>query len=403
VFKKAMYLILLTLSVMIIFNLTSLNIPSDQSRYSQFHIYLSDVENRYDLARYEQNNIGMGMMSADNDISLLLDVQPAFELIISEMEQAENNINIEVYIIHDDQTGKRFKDILIKKARQGVEVRLLYDALGSGLTSKSYFSDLRKNGVKVAEYNPLLSGFLHGRMFNRLHRKMLIIDGKRAFIEGDNIGDEYLGKNKNIGFWKDTSIAFRGNAVLSIQQIFLSDWLQSSGEKIVNEKFYPKPHTTSNKTVNVILGGPDSPLTDTSLPYIKLINNAKEKVLIESPYFIPNAALLEALYKAAGRGIDIHLILPNKSDSKIAQMTKPFYINKLLKHGIKVSTYDKGFIHSKIMIVDNDAASVGTPNLDRLSFSKNYEIMSIIYDKEIINLLQNDFLNNLEDSQTPSL
>jgi cardiolipin synthase len=398
--KKALYLFLLVLLLMIIFNISSLNIPSDKSRYDQSKIYFSETEEQFGLTTYEQNDIGMGMTGYHNDMILLNDAEPAFELLISEMEKAEKNINIEFYTIHDDQTGQYFKNVLIEKAKQGVEVRLIYDAWGSGLTPRSYFNDLRQNGVKVAPYNPLLSGFLQGRLHNRLHRKMIIIDGKRAFIGGENIGDEYLGKNKKIGFWKDTGIIFNGDAALSIQQIFLNDWLQSSSEKVADKNFYPSTPDIANKTVTIILGGPDSPLTDMSLPYIRLINNAKEKVLIVSPYFFPNTAILEAMYKAAERNIDVHLILPSKSNSKIARITTPFFINKLLSHGIKISTYDRGFIHSKIMIIDNNIASVGTANLDILSFWKNYEVNSIIYDKEIIQQLQNDFLNDLKDSTT---
>ncbi|MDD3363784.1 MAG: cardiolipin synthase [Syntrophomonas sp.] len=398
--KKVLYLFLLTLLVMIFFNLSSLNIPSDKSRYDQSKTYFSETEKEFGLAKYEQNDIGIGMISYNNDMILLKDVQPAFELLISEMEKAEKNINMEFYTIQNDQTGEQFKNVLIKKAKQGIEVRLLYDAWGSGLTPMSYFNDLRENGVKVAPYNPLLSGFLQGRLHNRLHHKMIIIDGKKAFIGGENIGDEYLGKNSKIGFWKDTGIIFSGDAALSIQQVFLNDWLQSSNEKVMDKNFYPRNPDIANKTVTIIPGGPDSSLTDMSLPYIKLINNAKEKIFIVTPYFFPNAAILEALYKAAERNIEIHLILPSKTDNKIAQIIEPLYINKLLDHGIKVSTYNRGFIHSKIMIIDNHVASVGSANLEKLSFSKNYEVIGIIYDKEIIHQLQNDFLDNLKDSTT---
>jgi len=398
--KKAISLFCLFLLAMIIFNLSSLNIPSDRNLYYQSQIYFSEMEQQFNLPVYQQNDIGIGMTGYHNDIALLTDVQPAFEVLIADMEKAEKNINMEVFIIRNDETGNHFKNILIQKAKQGVEVRLLYDALGSALTPSSYFNDLRNNGVQVASYNPLWPSFWQGRLDNRLHRKMIIIDGKKAFIGGENIGDEYLGKNKKIGFWKDTGISFRGDAVLSIQQIFLNDWRQSSLEKAADINFYPSNSAGANKIVKIILGGPDSPMTDTSLPYIRLINNAKEKVFMVSPYLLPNAAMLEALYQAAQRNIDVQLILPSKSDNTVMRVIQPFYIKKLLTHGIKVSTYDQGFIHSKIMIIDNDIASVGSANLDRLSFYKNYEITSIFYDKEIIEQLQRDFLNDLKGSTT---
>jgi cardiolipin synthase len=383
-----------------IFNLSFLNFPSDKSHYDQSTIYFSETEQQFGLAAYVQNEFGMGMTGYHNDMILLNDDEADFELLISEIKKAEKNLNMEFYIIRNDKTGNIFKNVLIDKAKQGIDVRLIYDAWGSGLTPRSYFNDLRKNGVKVAPYNPLWSSFLQGRLHNRLHRKMIIIDGKKAFIGGQNIGDEYLGKNKNIGFWKDTGIIFIGDAALSIQQIFLNDWWQSTSEKVMDKAFYPGIHFMGNKTVNIIIGGPESPLTDMSFTFIKLITNAKEKIYIVSPYFFPDAAVLEALYQAAERDIDVHLLLPSKSDNMITQITNRLYINKLLSHGIKVSTYDRGFIHSKIIIIDNNIASVGTPNLDVISFFKNYEIISIIYDEEIIKQLQNDFSNDLKDSTT---
>ena len=218
--KKITYLFLLTILVMLIFNLSSLNIPSDKTLYYQSQIYFSETAQQFGLPAYQQNDIGIGMTSDNNEITLLTDVQPAYDMLIAEMEKAEENINMEVYIIHNDETGNLFKNVLIAKAKQGVEVHLLYDDLGSILTPNSFFNDLRNSGVQAAAYNPLWSGFWQGRLDNRLHRKMIIIDGKKAFIGGENIGDEYLGKNKQIGFWKDTGISFSGDAVLSIQTNF---------------------------------------------------------------------------------------------------------------------------------------------------------------------------------------
>lgn len=398
--KKLLYLFLLIVMAIIISNCLSLNIPSDKVRYSRLKDYLSETSQQYSLPPYRQNDIGMGMTSYHNDIILLKNVQPAFNLVIAEMEKAEKNINMELFIIRDDQTGRFFKNILIKKARQGVAVHLIYDAWGSMFTPKSYFNDLRKNGVKVSVYNPLWAGFLQGRLSNRLHRKMIIIDGKQAFIGGENIGDEYLGKNKKIGFWKDTGIIFKGDAALSIQQLFLNDWLQSSDEKLANKSFYPPPPRTKNNVVKIISGGPDSRKTNMSLSYSRLINKAQEKVLIVTPYFLPNKVLLQTLYQAAAKGVDIHLILPRKSNNILARIAQPYYINHLLKHGIKVSAYNRGFIHSKIMVIDDRLASVGTANLDRLSFSRNYEVSSIIYNKDVILQLKNDFYDDLKYSTT---
>lgn len=396
--RKSLWLVFMFLLIMIIYNLSSLSIPFNQIRYRQFLTYCSETGQQFGLAPYQQNDIGQGMTSTNNEITILKDVQPAFAMLLDEIQRAEHNINIEFFIIRNDESGNQFKNALIEKAQQGLQVRLLYDAWGSALTPNSYFKDLRQNGVLVEAYNPIWSGFWQGRLDNRLHRKIIIIDGKSAYIGGENIGDEYLGKNPKIGFWKDTGISLKGDSVLSIQQVFLNDWLQSTHEKIEEPNFYPLASGIGDKSVNIIPGSPDSRKMNISLPYINLVNSAKSKIYMVSPYFIPNNALLKAVYGAAERNIDIQLILPAKNDDLLARLIQPFYIKNLLSHGIKVYTYNQGFIHSKIMIVDDEAASVGSANFDRLSLSRNYEIISVIYDKELIKQLQNDFLNDLEDS-----
>lgn len=401
--KKLTYLVLVVILIFIILNLSPLNIPSDTSRYAKTKAYFSEAQQNFDLASYHQNDIGMGMITYHNEMTLFKDVQPAYNCLIDEIEKAEKNINMEFYIIREDKTGNHFKHALIKKAREGIEIRVIYDAWGSAFTPRSYFNDLRKNGIKVAAYNPLILSTLQGRLPNRLHRKTIIIDGKTAFIGGENIGDEYLGEKKKIGFWKDTGILFRGEAVLAFQEIFLNDWLKSSHEKVLDKSFYPKTTGVSNNTVKIILGSPDSHKTNMSRPYIKLISEAKHEISIKSPYIFPNSAFLKALYQAAERSVNVHLILPSKNDNTIASITQPFFINQLLKHGIRVSTYNRGFIHSKTMIIDKNIASIGTANLDILGFSVNYEVISVIYDKKIINQLQNDFLNDLKYSTSQSL
>lgn len=396
--KKLLLLLFLILLVMTIYNLSSLNLPSDQNRYRQFEGYCAETSQEFSLPMYQKNNMGTGMTSSNNTIRLLQDTQPAFDSLMAAIKNAQHNINIEFFIIRDDESGTQFKDLLLAKAKQGLEIRLLYDAWGSSKTPNSYFDELRQNGVMVAAFNPIWSGVWQGRLDNRLHRKMIIIDGKEAFIGGENIGDEYLGRNPRIGFWKDTEVNLTGDSVLSIQQIFLNDWWQTTHEKIESPDFYPAYRNPADKTVSILPGGPDSRATDMSLPYINLVNSAHQKIYMASPYFFPNNAFLKALYDAVGRNIEVSLVLPAKSDIILVRWLQPYYTRKLLNHGIKVYTYDQGFIHSKIMIIDDEAVSVGSANLDRLSFSRNYEITGIFYDKSLITELQNDFINDLNNS-----
>jgi cardiolipin synthase len=385
---------------MMIFNLSQFNIPSDKNNYKQMQAYFSESQDQFNLAAYEQNDIGIGMTTYNNDIRLLPESEPAFNILITEMENATKNLNIGLFIIRNDDAGNRFKNVLIDKAHQGLEVRLLYDAWGSAFTPMSFFNDLRAAGVKVAAYNPLWSGFIQGRLDNRLHRKTIIIDGKLAFIGGENIGNEYLGKSKKTGYWKDTGIIFYGDASRSVQEIFLNDWYQASHENVANDDFYPRNDGISAKTVTILPGGPDSPLTKMNVVQTNLITKAQDKIFIATPYFFPDVSVLKALYGAAARGIDVNIIIPSHGDSKLGAVANYFYMKKLLNHGIKVSTYNKGFIHSKVIIIDDNIASVGSANLEKFSEMKNYEITSILYDQELIQELKNDFTNDLKDSTT---
>ncbi|MEN6462106.1 MAG: phospholipase D-like domain-containing protein [Syntrophomonas sp.] len=215
------------------------------------------------------------MTTSDNQITILENGQPTYDRLFSEMKKAKSSINLELYIIRDDQTGKRLKNILIQKSREGVEVRLIYDAFGCFFTNKSYFQDLKENGVKVAAYNPPGSAFIQGRINNRLHRKIIVIDGRQAFIGGENIGDEYLGKKK-LGYWRDTDVLFNGGAARSLQQVFLYDWFLSAKERISSPAFFTQASNISGQKVTIIPGGPESSLNNMGIVHLKLISSARQ-------------------------------------------------------------------------------------------------------------------------------
>lgn len=393
--RKNNFILSFLIIFLIIFNVSSLNIPTDNSLYDTSVNYFSEIHTELKLPPYLQTGFGMGFNTSYDKALLVNDARKSWELLCTEIENASSSINIETYIIRKDDSGNLLKDIFIRKAHEGVEVRLLYDSLGSLTTSQAYFNELRDNGIKVFPYNPLLKSFIQGRFSNRLHRKIIIIDGRTAFIGGQNIGDEYLGKDQDIGYWKDSGIFLSGKCVASLQQIFFNDWFMACMEKITDTKYYPTALAESDQPIKIILGGPDSRSTDISHSFINLLSRSKKNVYIISPYFVPDNKLLQALYACAERGIDVQIILPAKSDHPIAQTIMPYYISKLMKKGIKVFAYHNGFIHSKIIIIDGEIASIGTANMDIISFRRSHELLAILNDKEIINQLVIDFNNDL--------
>jgi cardiolipin synthase len=386
---------------MSVYNLSSFTIPSPHQRYLRETKYYSETSKQFNLAQYSRTDIGTGMTTFDNQITILENGQPTYDRLFSEMKKAKSSINLELYIIRDDQTGKRFKNILIQKAREGVEVRLIYDAFGCFFTNKSYFQDLKKNGVKVAAYNPPGSALFQGRINNRLHRKIIVIDGHHSFIGGENIGDEYLGKKK-IGYWRDTDVLFSGGAAHSLQQVFLYDWFLSTKERISALKFFPKTKSISSQKVTIIPGGPESSFNNMGTVHLKLISSARQKIYIESPYFIPSSRVLKALNGASEKGIEIHLLIPRKADHWVTKLAGQYYMGKVLKHGVKISTYDKGFLHSKLIIVDSKVVSVGSANFNQRSFSKDYEITSIVYNKDTVRQFEQVFFTDLKSSNQVS-
>ncbi|HWP98049.1 MAG TPA: cardiolipin synthase [Syntrophomonadaceae bacterium] len=365
---------------------------------AQIQSFFDDKGSAYHLPPLSSDPWGLGIISTCNEITLLNNGEPTYACMLEKMNRASSSIHLELFSIRNDDSSKAFARMLILKARQGLQVRLLYDALGSLSTSKSYFDELLKNGVQVAAFNPLPAAIVQGRINNRLHRKIVVIDGTTAFLGGENIGDECLGKNKKIGFWRDTDIMVQGNAARSLQEVFLYDWFKASGTKVESAILFPAVPDTNAQGVKIALGGPDSETTDLSLAYSQLISQAKANIYIASPYFTPNDRIVNALVQAASRGVTIDILIPRKTDHWSAQYARQDYLHRLVECGVRIHLYNPGFLHSKLVIIDGQTASVGSANFDELSFYRNYEIGVIISDRKIISQLEAAFQKDLEDS-----
>jgi len=339
-------------------------------------------------------------VSVHNNIEILVNGESFFPLLIEKLKQAEKHIHIEFYIYEDDKIGNEIKEILIEKAKQGVEVRFIYDDFGSKSIRGKLVKQLRENHVKVYPFNKIKLIALANRLNYRNHRKIVVIDGKTSFIGGINISDKYINNQENQLYWRDTHLMIEGEASYSLQYVFLSDWNFCSREKIkISRNYFPKLEIEklNFSPTQVIADGPDSKAHTLLISTIHAINLAKTDILITTPYYIPDDSLQQALVIASLSGIKVKLLVPKIGDSYFVSTASKAYFEELLNAGIEIYQYEKGFIHAKTFVIDGKISSVGTANLDIRSFDLNFEISSIIYDeKQALKLVKifNDDLNH---------
>lgn len=366
---------------------------------------LAKMGNEHQLLFKLAHRLGKTPISFDSKTEILTDGEETFAKIIKNLKKAETYIHLEYYIVRDDNIGTEIKDILIAKAKEGVEVRFLYDAVGSWKLSKKYIEELRNAGVKMVPFFPVKIPFFNNKINFRNHRKIIVVDGKIGFIGGLNIGDEYLGKDEYFGYWRDTHLWVRGEAVLSLHLIFLQDWYYMTDEKLLDEKYisvekYDAPNFSG---VQMVAGGPDHEWEVIKNLFFAMIVSAKKTIWISSPYFIPDEDILSALKIASLSGVDVKLIVPSSPDKKIVFYASRSYFPELLEAGVRVYTYQKGFMHSKVVIVDDELASIGTSNMDMRSFHLNFEANAFLYRTESLQQLVDDYLNDLEHSEEITL
>lgn len=346
------------------------------------------------------HKLGKSPISFTTDTEVLTNGANTFNRIIEELEKAEEHIHLEYYIVRSDEIGNKIKDVLIKKAKEGLEIRFLYDAVGSWKLSANYAQELKAAGVQMIPFMPVKLPFLNHKINFRNHRKIIVIDGNIGFVGGLNIGDEYLGKNPYFGHWRDTHLYVSGESVRTLQLIFLQDWYYMTGDALLTPS-YLSPVIKEEKNaggVQMIAGGPDNEWEVIKNLFFSMIISAKKSIWITSPYFIPDDDILSALKIAALSGIDVRLIVPNRPDKRIVFYASRSYFPILLEAGVKVYEYSRGFLHSKIVIVDGELASIGTSNMDMRSFHLNFEVNAFLFRTKSTSQLVNDYLQDIEDS-----
>ncbi|MDB5052197.1 MAG: cls [Bacilli bacterium] len=334
-----------------------------------------------------------------NKATVLTDASDSFKAMKAAIAQAQDHIHFEFYTIRADLIGCEFQQLLIRKAKEGVKVRVLYDGIGSYKLSGKFILELRNAGVETSCFLPPFIALLDKRLNYRNHRKIIVVDGKIGFFGGINIGDEYLGADPKLGYWRDTHFQMEGDAVFFLQNTFLTDWSYASGVSLSDTRYYPEQSDFGKEHVQIITSGPDA-FEDTILEvYFTAISTAKYRIYITSPYFVPDLSILMALKTAAISGIDVRIIFPKIADTTIVHWASLSYMEELMQAGVRFYQYLKGFIHAKVLLVDDAIAFVGTANLDMRSFFSNFELNAVMYDRQVIERLDVDFRQDLKDSK----
>lgn len=342
-------------------------------------------------------------LTQNNRVQILNNGVETFDAILYHLDQAIHHIHLEYYIIEDDEIGNKVKDLLIKKANEGVKVRVIYDDVGSWGLGDRYLNPLRDAGIEFYSFMPVRTYRFANKINYRNHRKIIVIDGAVGFVGGLNIADRYLKGRGGNGFWRDTHLKLEGDAVLSLQVIFLTDWYFMSTQMLNGKEFFPDCKIDAGHLVQITTSGPDSDWSSIMQTFFSAIATAKQCVYISTPYFLPNEGIVVALRTASLSGVDVKIILPEKNDSFLTNWSSRSYIQDLLEAGIEVYFYQKGFTHSKLLMVDNVFATVGTANMDIRSFDQNFEVNALLYDEELTATLNAAFFEDMENSSKVQL
>ncbi len=342
---------------------------------------------------------GSSVLSDDNEITVFTDGNEKFNALIEDMEQAKEFIHIQYYIIKNDVLFNRIKDVLVEKAKQGVEVRILFDSMGCRSVSPKYWKELQKQGIMIAEFFPAILRHLQMRVNYRNHRKIVVIDNKVAYVGGFNIGKEYIGLDPKFGYWRDTHMRIEGTALLQLEIRFLLDWNYAAKQNLfMNPKYLETTARSfhSGCEMQIISSGPDSRMKIIRDNYVRLIGKAKKSIYIQTPYFIPDDALLTSLTLAIYSGIDVNIMIPCKPDHPFVYWATYSYIGDLVMAGAKCYTYNNGFLHAKGIIVDDKVFCYGTANMDIRSFSLNFEVNAVVYSEKKATEMREIFEKDLE-------
>ena len=334
----------------------------------------------------------------NNEIEIFTKGKKLLDKMLEDISNAKDHIHAEYFIIETDETGNTFKEALIKKAQEGVDVKVIYDDIGSWKLKRSTIRDMKRAGIKMQSFFKIRFPYFTSKINYRNHRKILVIDGTIGYLGGFNIADRYT-KGLEWGIWRDTHLRLEGDAVSGLQHTFIYDWLYITKRLHTNKRFFPQTNITTQTAVQIGISGPDMENESIMQAYCMAISNAKKYVYIQTPYFLPNESILNAIESAALAGVEIKLMIPFRSDEKISYEASMSYMGSILKAGVEVYQYTKGFIHSKTIVIDDEIAIIGSANIDLRSFEQNFEVSAFIYNETHSKHLKELFMGDMKVSK----
>jgi cardiolipin synthase len=327
---------------------------------------------------------------ANNEVKLLINGDATFSAIFEAISKARQAVLVQFFIIHDDDLGRRLQALLLEKAAQGISIHVLYDRIGSHALPASYIEKLRAGGVQIKAF-ATRSGWLNRFQINfRNHRKIVVVDGEIGFVGGHNVGDEYLGLKPPLAPWRDTHVAIVGPVVACLQESFAEDWFWATRE--LPPLILPQSYPEDGVLCQLLASGPADPQETCSLFFVEAIHAATERVWITTPYFIPDEAVSAALYLAVLRGVDVRILVPSRPDHYVVYAASSLFAFEAVRAGVRIFRYKPGFLHQKVVLVDNEISAIGSANMDNRSFRLNFELMLLTVDE--------DFAQEVEDMLT---
>ena len=354
-------------------------------------------EKQHQLIRFFQR-VNLALPFEGNSMKIFQDGSSMLQALLATINSAKHHIHVEFYIFEDDAVGCLVKDALIEKAREGVEIRVLYDDVGCWKVPHRFYDEMREAGIEVRGFLKVRFPRFTSKVNYRNHRKLVVVDGRIGFVGGMNLAERYL-KGVPWGIWKDIMMQVEGKAVYGLQMAFLTDWYAADHSLITSSSYFPQMEDKGTSLMQVVTSDPVGEWKDIMQGLLIAITSAQKYVYIQSPYLLPTEPILLALKTAAAAGVDVRIMIPEKSDSRMVHWGTMSYLQELMEAGIKIYMYQKGFLHSKLIVCDDCLSSVGSTNMDFRSFEHNFEINAFMYDKTSALMLKDIFLSDQKDAK----
>lgn len=346
-------------------------------------------------------NHGDGMLTENNNADIFIGGDAMFQRLLDDMRAARKHIHLLFYIFRNDGIGREILDVLEQKAREGVEVRFIYDSIGTLMASDTPFLGLKRAGGHVQAFAPIFSSInSHLRLNYRNHRKIVVIDGVVGYVGGMNVGDEYRGRHPVLTPWRDTHLRITGPAVWFLQERFIVDWaycLDTDPQSVDIASFFPEPIPGGDTAIQIIASGPDTIEAPIKSGMLSMLYSARKNVYLQTPYFAPDESFTDAMRIAARAGVDVHLMIPRLSDYRLVHMATLGYARDIQLSGVKIYIFN-GFIHAKTMVVDGEIATIGTTNITNRSFTLDFEVNAFLYDTAFAQRCEDIFRADVENS-----